>query len=149
MSFQEVITAAQALRALLFGGAYWMWASAASAAGRLTGEGGLGLLGQALLLYCLATVVGGIALQLIAMLVAWLRGVESKPGDLDERDRAIEGRAMEKGLAVTGLGLLGAGFALWHGHGAVAAFHALLAGFIAADVLINAAKSYSYWRQRG
>ena len=149
MTFPEFSTLLQTFRALVLGGFYANWANGAVAAGRIDGEAGMVLLGKALLIYIGATVVTGIVVQVLSIIIAVARGEESRPGDLDERDLAIERRATVKGFSTVGLGFVGMAVALWYDWDAVSAIHVLFGGFVLADVVTNLAKFVSYWRQRG
>jgi hypothetical protein len=149
MTFPEFSTLLQTLRALVLGGLYANWARGAFEAGRFDGDAGLVLLGQALLIYIGVTIGIGIVVQVLSIIIAIARGEESRPGDLDERDLAIERRATVKGFSTVGLGFVGMAVALWYGFGAVSAIHVLFGGFVLADVMTNLAKFISYWRQRG
>lgn len=144
----ELAALFQAARALGLGFLYAIWARSAELAGRFDGDAGLVLLGKSLLIFIAVTVGLGMVFQIIAIIVAIVKGEESRPGDLDERDREIERRAMSKGFSAVGFGFLGLALALWYGWGAVASIHILLAGFVGADLLVNVAKFVSYWRQR-
>ena len=64
----------------------------------------------------------------------------------DERDKAIERRAIEVGFTVVGIGFVAMALALWQGWGAVWAINLLLGGFVASDISVNLLKFRSYWR---
>ena len=147
MSFLEINNIIQTVRALIFGIGYTLWARSAALDGRFDGEAGLVLLGKSLLVFIAVTVVIGMLLHILAMIVTIIRGEETHPGEMDERDRIIEARAMTTGFSFCGIGFLAASLALWFGYGAIFAFHALLAGFVAADVLVNLQKFVTYLRQ--
>jgi flagellar biosynthesis component FlhA len=149
MSFPEFSTLLQMFRALVLGSLYVNWAHGALEAGRFDGDAGLVLMGKALLIYIALTIGVGIVVQILSIIIAIARGEESRPGDQDERDLAIERRATVKGFSTVGMGFVGMAFALWYGWGAVPAIHVLFGGFILADVVVNLAKFVSYWRQRG
>ncbi|MEO8530065.1 MAG: hypothetical protein ABI459_02480 [Deltaproteobacteria bacterium] len=147
MSFFEINNIIQTIRALILGGIYFFWAKSALAMGRLDAEIGLVLLGKSILFYAGVTILAGIILHILAMIVAIARGEEPRAGEMDERDRIIEFRATRTGFALSGFGFMAAAVTLWFGYGAVFAFFTLLAGFIAADVLVNMQKFITYWRQ--
>jgi hypothetical protein len=146
MTFLEINNIVQTLRALAFAGIYASWARGAALAGRFDGEAGLVLLGKGILVLIAATVVAGIVLHVIGMIVTIVAGQESKPGEMDERDRLIDQKSFEHGFNCCGLGLLAAVIALWYGWGAVWGFHLILAGFTAGDVLMSALKFRAYLR---
>ena len=149
MSFLEIATIIQTIRSAVFTGAYAWWAWGAAGAGRFDGPEGLVLLGKGLFIFIVATVVAGIILQVIAIVITIALDQESRPGDLDERDRMIERRALQHGFTFIGFGFVGAVLALWWGHGAVLGFHVMLAGFTLADFAVNTSKFVSYAAQRG
>ncbi len=146
MTFLEINNIVQTLRALVFAAIYVVWARGVSSAGRFDGPEGLVLLGKGILVLIGATVVAGIVLHIIGMIVTIVAGQESKPGEMDERDRLIDQKSFEHGITCCGLGLLAAVIALWYGWGAIWGFHLILAGFTAADVLASALKFRAYLR---
>ncbi len=146
MTFLEINNIVQTLRALVFAAIYVVWARGAALAGRFDGDAGLVLLGKGILVLIAATVVAGIVLHIIGMIVTIVAGQESKPGEMDERDRLIELKSFQHGFTCCGLGLLAAVIALWYGWGAIWGFHLILAGFTTADVLVNTLKFRAYLR---
>jgi len=146
MTFLEINNIVQTLRALAFAAAYALWARGAVLAGRFDGEAGLILLGKGILVFIGATVLAGIVLHVIGMIVTIVAGQESRPGEMDERDRLIEQKSFEHGFTCCGLGLLAAVIALWYGWGAIWGFHLILTGFTTADVLVNTLKFRAYLR---
>jgi hypothetical protein len=146
MSWWEWSALAQAVRAgALYGWFLWRLDGHA-AAGALAGEAGLALLGWEMLLLILATVGAGLVLQIGATILTTLVGGENIEALDDERDRLFEARATVRGFAFCGLGFLAAVIALWQGWGAVWAFNLVLAGMVAADVIVNLDRFRRYWR---
>ena len=146
MSWLERSTLAQALRAAVIYAIFLTYMRAMAADGRLTGDAGLGRLGLAILILIGATVVVGILVQILAVILAAITGDEKMADLIDERDKAIERRAIEIGFTVVGAGFVAMALALWQGWGAVWAINLLLGGFVASDILVNLLKFRSYWR---
>jgi len=148
MSFLEINNLIQTIRSIIFAVTYTIWARHAADSGRFAGDAGLVLLGKALFIYIIAVVVIGVALHVLAMVVAVAVDKDARPGEMDERDRLIERRALQHGFAFIGFGFFFAVIALWRGYGAVTGFHVMLAGFTLADITGNLSKFVSYLRQR-
>ena len=146
MSWLERSTLAQALRAAVIYAVFLAYMQGMTADGRLTGDAGLSHLGLAILILIGATVIIGIILQILAMILAAIYGEEAMADLTDERDKAIERRAIEVGFTVVGCGFLAMALALWQGWGAIWAINLLLGGFVASDILVNLLKFRSYWR---
>ena len=146
MSWLERSTLAQALRAVAIYAVFLSYMRAMAADGRLVGEAGLNRLGLAILILIGATIVVGIIVQILAVILAAINGDEKMADLIDERDKAIERRAIEVGFGVVGFGFLAMALALWQGWGAVWAINLLLGGFVASDILVNLLKFRSYWR---
>ena len=92
--------------------------------------------------------VAGIVVQILAVILAAISGDEKMADLIDERDKAIERRAIEVGFAVVGIGFLAMALSLWQGWGAIWAIWAinlLVGGFVASEILINLLKFRSYW----
>ena len=146
MSWLERSTLAQALRAAVIYAVFLSYLRNMAAGGRLAGDAGLGRLGFAILMLIGATIVAGIVVQILAVILAAATGDEKMADLIDERDKAIERRAIEVGFGVVGTGFVAMALALWQGWGAVWAINLLLAGFVASDILVNLLKFRSYWR---
>ena len=146
MSWLERSTLAQALRAAVIYAIFLTYMRAMAADGRLAGDAGLGRLGLAILILIGATVVVGIVVQILAVILGAITGDEKIADLIDERDKAIERRAIEIGFTVVGAGFVAMALALWQGWGAVWAINLLLGGFVASDILVNLLKFRSYWR---
>lgn len=146
MSWLERSTLAQALRAAVIYAVFLTYMQAMAADGRLIGDAGLTRLGLAILILIGATIIIGIILQILAMIMAAINGEEAMADLTDERDKAIERRAIEVGFGVVGFGFLAMALALWQGWGAIWAINLLLGGFVASDILVNLLKFRSYWR---
>ena len=146
MSWLERSTLAQALRAIVIYAVFLSYLRRMAADGRLDGEAGLSGLGLAILILIGATIVVGIIVQILAVMVSVATGHEKMADLIDERDKAIERRAIEIGFTVVGFGFLAMALALWQGWGAIWAINLLLGGFVASDILVNLLKFRSYWR---
>ena len=146
MSWLERSTFAQALRAAVIYAVFLSYMRSMAADGRLTGDAGQGRLGLAILILIGATVVVGIVVQILAVILAAITGDEKMADLIDERDKAIERRAIEIGFTLVGAGFVAMALALWQGWGAVWAINLLLGGFVASDILVNLLKFRSYWR---
>lgn len=64
-----------------------------------------------------AKVVVGIVVQILAVILAAITGDEKMTDLCDERDKAIERRAIEIGFTVVGAGFVAMALALWQGWG--------------------------------
>jgi hypothetical protein len=146
MSWLERSTLAQALRAVAIYAVFLSYMRTMAADGRLLGEAGLNRLGLAILILIGATIAAGIIVQILAVILAAINGDEKMADLIDERDKAIERRAIEVGFGVVGFGFLAMALALWQGWGAIWAINLLLGGFVASDILVNLLKFRSYWR---
>lgn len=146
MSWLERSTLIQALRAAAVYAAFLSYLRAMAADGRLTGEPGLGRLGLAILVLIGATVVAGIVVQILAVILAAISGDEKMADLIDERDKAIERRAIEVGFGFVGAGFVAMALTLWQGWGAVWAINLLTGGFVGSDIMVNLLKFRSYWR---
>lgn len=146
MSWLERSTFAQALRAAVIYAVFLSYMQAMAADGQLAGDAGLSRLGLAILILIGATIVVGIIVQILAVMLAAINGDEKMADLIDERDRAIERRAIEVGFAVVGFGFLAMALALWQGWGAIWAINLLLGGFVTSDIIVNLLKFRSYWR---
>jgi hypothetical protein len=146
MSYIEKGAALQALRAVLVALGYLWWIWPAHADGRLYGEGGLALLGRGVLWLIAATVLAGIAVQILVSILSVATKEESGPDFQDERERQIERRALETGFVFVGLGFFGAMAALALGWPAAHGFHLMLAGMVACDAGVNLLKFRAYRR---
>ncbi len=146
MSWLERSTFAQALRAAVIYAVFLSYMQAMAADGQLAGDAGLSRLGLAILILIGATIVVGIIVQILAVMLAAINGDEKMADLIDERDKAIERRAIEVGFAVVGFGFLAMALALWQGWGAIWAINLLLGGFVTSDIIVNLLKFRSYWR---
>lgn len=146
MSWLERSTLAQALRAVAVYVAFLLYLRGLASDGQLSGEDGLSRLGLAILILIGATVLAGIVVQILAVIMATASGDEKMIDMSDERDKAIERRAIEVGFGVAGAGFLSMALALWQGWGAVWSINLLIGGFMASDILVNLLKFRSYWR---
>ena len=146
MSWLERSTLAQALRAAVIYIVFLSYLRDMAAQGRLAGEAGLGQLGLAILVLIGVTVVAGIVVLILAVILAALSGDEKIVDLLDERDKAIERRAIEVGFTVVSIGFVAMALSLWQGWGAIWAINLLVGGFVASDILVNLLKFRSYWR---
>jgi hypothetical protein len=146
MSWLERSTLAQALRAAVIYAVFLSSMRNMAADGRLAGDPGLGRLGLAILILIGATIVAGIIVQVLAVILSTVTNDEKMTDLIDERDKAIERRAIEVGFGVVGAGFVAMALALWQGWGAVWAINLLLGGFVASDILVNLLKFRSYWR---
>ena len=146
MSWLERSTFAQALRAIVIYAVFLSSLQTKAAAGQLAGEAGLSRLGLSILLLIVATVVAGIVVQILAVVLATAMGDEKMVDMQDERDKAIERRAIEVGFGFVGGGFVVMALALWQGWGAVWAINLLVGGFVISDILVNLLKYRSYWR---
>lgn len=146
MSWLERSTLAQALRATVIYAVFLSYLGRMAADGRLNADAGLTRLGLAILILIGATVVAGIVVQILAVILAAITGDEKMADLIDERDKAIERRAIEVGFGVVGTGFLAMALALWQGWGAIWSINLLIGGFIASDILVNLLKFRSYWR---
>jgi hypothetical protein len=146
MSWWELSALAQAVRAAALYGWFLWRQSGHAASGALSGEAGIVLLGWEMLLLILVTVGAGIVLQIGATILTTFGGEEDMMALDDERDRLFEARATVRGFAFCGLGFLLAVLALWQGWGAYWGFNIILAGMVAADVIVNLDRFRRYWR---
>jgi hypothetical protein len=148
MSYLETGSLLHVIRAIAGAVVFKFWVDGADAAGRLAGEAGLVLIGKASLIFIAATVAAGLIVQIATLIFAFVSGAESRPGDLDERDRLIELKAIARGFAACGLGFVAFFLGLALGWPLIAALHLLFGGFILSDILVNALKVLAYRRGR-
>ncbi len=146
MSWLERSTFAQALRAMVIYAWFLSYMRSLAADGRLAGDAGLGQLGLAILILIGATVLAGVVVQILAVILSTITSDEKMTDLSDERDKAIERRAIEVGFGFVGAGFLAMALALWQGWGAVWAINLLIGGFVVSDILVNLLKFRSYWR---